>query len=89
MLGGFRQKLTDEVERGLMNIEAEAQGFFEDPEVLRKVKMKVEEAMVTRLYKEVVTFDDKITPEQLDEYWAEHETDYHVAESRSGHVVVC
>ncbi len=89
MLGGFRQKLTDEVERGLMNLEAENRGYFEKPEVVAKVDLKVEEAMVTRLYKEVVTFDDKISPEELEAFWADHKTDYHVEESRSGHLVVC
>ena len=89
MLGGFRQKLIDEVERGLLNLEAENRGYFEHPEVLTKVNLKVEEAMVTRLYKEVVTFDDKITPEELDEFWAEHKSDYLVEEGRSGHLVIC
>lgn len=89
MLGGFRQKLIDEVERGLMNIEAEQRGYFERPDVMAKVNLKVEEAMVTRLYKEVVTFDDKVTADQLTEFWAEHSTEYHVEESRNGHVVIC
>ncbi len=89
MLGGFRQKLTDEVERGLLNIEAEDRGYFEKPAVMAKVKLKVEEAMVTRLYKEIVTIDDNITPEQLEEFWADHSTEYHVAESRVGHIVIC
>ena len=89
MLGGFRQKLKDEVERGLMNIETENRGFFEVPAVVAKVDNKVEEAMVTRLYKEVVNFDDKITPEQLSEFWADHESEYHVEESRMGQMVIC
>lgn len=89
MLGGFRQKLTDEVERGLMNLETQNRGYFEHPDVLAKVKLKAEEAMVTRLYNDVVTFDDKITPEQLDAYWAEHESDYQIEESRSGDLVIC
>jgi len=88
-LGGFRQKLIDEVERGLLNLEAEDRGYFEKPSVVTKVNLKVEEAMVTRLYKEVVTFDDRITAEQLDEFWAEHKTEYHVNESRNGHLVIC
>lgn len=89
MLGGLRQKIIDEVERGLMNLETENRGYFENPLVLAKVEHKVEEIMVTRLYSEVVTFDDRITPEQLQEFWADHKSDYHVEESRSGHLVVC
>ncbi len=89
MLGGFRQKLISEVERGLFNLEVEDRGYFERSDVVAKVELKVEEAIVTRLYNDVVTFDDQIKPEQMEEFWAEHKSEYQVPEARNGRMVVC
>jgi peptidyl-prolyl cis-trans isomerase C len=89
MLGGFRQKLISEVERSIMALETERRGYYDRPEVQLKVKKKIEEMIVTDLYNEVITFDDKITPEQLDEFWAAHKDEYKVPESRSGQLVIC
>lgn len=89
MLGGMRQKITQELDKALLNREAEARGYFQDPDVVAKVKDKVEEVMVTKLYDDVVTFDDIVTPEQLNEFWTAHEADYAAPELRSGRLVVC
>lgn len=89
MLGGLREKVTAELDKALLNREAQARGFFEAPEVVKKVDAKVEEVMVTKLYDDVVTFDDKISPEALDEFWREHESEYFLPESASGRLVVC
>ena len=89
MLGGLRQKITSEVDKVLMNREAKKRGFFEDPEVVEKVQAKVEEMMVTKLFDEVVTFDEKISSADLQEFWQEHESDYFVPEVRSGRQVIC
>lgn len=89
MLGGMRQKITQEIDKALLNREAELRGYFEHPDVVAKVKDKAEEVMVTKLYDEVVTFDDKVTAEELDAFWADHEQDYAVPELRSGRMVIC
>ncbi len=89
MLGGLRRKIEDEIERGMMNIEAEKRGYFERADVVAIVDKKIEEIMVTRLYKEAVAYDEKITPEQLAEFWAEHQDEYISPETRAGHLVIC
>jgi len=89
MLGGLRQKVITEVERGLLNIHAKKHGYFEKPDVLARVDFKIEEIIVQRLYSEVVTFDDVVTPEQLAEFWVEHEAEYDIGETRNGRMVIC
>ena len=89
MLGGLRQKITNEVGKGFMEEEARERGLEEDPEVVAKVETKVEEIMVTRLYGEVVTFDEKVTIPQMDEYYAQHPEKFLEPEVREGRLVVC
>ncbi|MBU8870232.1 MAG: peptidyl-prolyl cis-trans isomerase [Gemmatimonadales bacterium] len=89
MLGGLREKISANLEKALMNKEAEKRGFFEDPQVVAAVQAKAEEVMVTKLYDEVVTFDDSVGPDLVQEFWKEHESDYFLPESRSGRLVVC
>lgn len=89
MLGGMRQKITQELDKALLTGEARERGYFEHPEVVAKVKDKVEEVMVTKLYEDVVTFDDKVSAEDLDTFWKEHEADFAIPELRSGRLVIC
>ncbi len=89
MLGGLRNKLEGEVGKTLFNYEAEDRGLFEDPEVVSKVSIKIEEMIVGKLYGEVVTIEERVTPEELDAFWAEHHDQYKVLENRDGRLVVC
>ncbi len=89
MLGGLRNKLTEELEKTLMNFETEDLGYFENEEVLLKVNSKVEELLVNKLYNEMVTYSKRIEPAELDAFWAEHQSDYFVPETRSGRLVIC
>jgi len=89
MLGSLRNKIQQELEKALMNIEAKSRHYEDDPRVTSLVDEKMEEILVTKLYQDLVTYDKRITPEQLDAYWAEHHEDYAVPETRSGHMVVC
>ncbi len=89
MLGGFRMKLISEVERSLLAMETKRRGYYEHPTVKLKVQKKMEEMIVTNLYNDVVTFDDKISPEQFNEFWEAHKSDYKAPETRSGHLVIC
>ncbi len=89
MLGGLRRKIEDEINKGLLNIEAEKNGYFERPDIIAQVDKKLEKMMVERLYKEALTFNETVSPEELDAFWAEHQGDYFSPESRSGHLVVC
>jgi hypothetical protein len=89
MLGGLRNKIESEVGKTLLNFEAEDRGLFEDPEVVSKVSLKIEEMMVSKLYSEVVTIEEKVTPEELDAFWADHHEQYRVLENRTGRLVIC
>lgn len=89
MLGGLREHILNELERGFVNEEARKRGFDKDPEVVKQVDAKVEEVMVTKLYGDVVTFDDRVTPEQLDTFYNENIEDYQVPENREGRLVIC
>ncbi len=88
MMGGLRASIISELERGIMDNEAKVRGFYEDPEVVTKVKIKVEEMMVTALYGDVVNFDEHVTPEQMSAYWADHHADFDRPDMRSGHLVI-
>lgn len=88
MKGGLRAHIVNELERALVDAEARRLGFFEDPEVVTKVDIKVEEMMVTALYGEIVTFDEQVTPEQLQAYWDEHHAEFARPERRTGRLVL-
>jgi hypothetical protein len=70
MLGGIRQKITDEIDRALLNFDAEDRGLHQDPEVLAKVDEKIEEMLVSKLFEEGVHSDKTISPAALDSAWA-------------------
>ncbi len=89
MLGGLRSKLTEELEKTLFNFETEDLGYFEDEQVLFKVNTKVEELLVNKLYTDMVSYSKRISPEELDVFWAEHKADYFVPETRDGRLVIC
>ncbi len=89
MLGSLRNKIKQELEKALLNIEAKQRGLPDDPRVTTLVNEKMEEILVTKIYKDLVSYDERVTPDQLDAFWAEHEQDYVIPEKRSGHLVVC
>ena len=88
MLGGLRASIVQELEKGMMDLEARRLGYYEDPEVIALADIKVEEMVVTTLYGEIVTIDDRVTPEQLEAFWAEHADQYATPENRTGHLVI-
>jgi len=89
MLGGLRQKITDEIDRALLNFEAEERGLLTDPEVLAKVDEKIEEMLVGKLFEDGVHFDATVSPAALDSAWALHRDEYNLPEMRSGKRIVC
>lgn len=88
MLGGLRNKIQGELEKTVLNFEAQDIGLFEDPAVTGKVNLKIEEMIVSKLYIEVVQFDERVTPEQLEAYWAENHERFNVKETRTGRLIV-
>ncbi|HPF70619.1 MAG TPA: peptidylprolyl isomerase [Candidatus Krumholzibacteria bacterium] len=87
-LGGLRGHIVSELDRALMDAEAKARGFYEDPEVVTLVDTKVNEMIVTAMYGDLVVVDDRVTPEELSAFWADHAAEYATPETRVGHVVI-
>ncbi|MBU2501625.1 peptidyl-prolyl cis-trans isomerase [bacterium] len=88
-LGGLRQKIKTELDKALVNLEAKARNLAEEPDVAFQINEKMDEIMITKLFNEVVKYDERVTPEDLDAFWAEHSGDYAVPRSRNGRMVVC
>lgn len=89
MLGGIRSKITDEIDRALLNFDAEERGLHTDPEVVAKVDEKIEEMLVGRLFDEGVTADKNVSPAALDSAWALTKDRYILPEMRSGKRIIC
>jgi peptidyl-prolyl cis-trans isomerase C len=89
MLGGLRQKILQGIDKQLIVQEARERGYFNDPRVTDEAGEKVEEMMVSMLHEKAIPYDTKITPEQLDEFWNEHQGEYVIPEGRSGEIVFC
>jgi hypothetical protein len=71
-LGGLRRFLRKMVVRDLMPLAARDRGFMDRPEIVDVFKERREEAMVTQLYKELISADVEVTDEMVAEYWAEN-----------------
>lgn len=89
MLGGLRNKIEGELGKIVLNFEAEDSGLFEDPEVVGKVDLKVEEMIVNKLYAEVIQIDERVTSKEMEEFWADHSHEYVSRENRTGRLVIC
>jgi len=89
MIGGLRQKINDEVDKVLLDFEARDLGYYEDEGALFRLNTKIEEMLVSKLYRETINYSERITPTELDDFWAEHREDYFVPETRTGRLVVC
>lgn len=89
-LGGVRNKIVaDMVDRPLLAAEARERGYLEDSRVLAKARERSEQAMVTRLHDEVVTYDQFVSKEELDAFWNEHKDEYEEPEKRAGKILYC
>ena len=89
MLGGLRNKMKNEFGATLIELESEDRGLLEDPEVVQKVDIQIEQMLVTKLYNEVVQIEKTVTVEEMDAFWAEHFQEYIVPENRDGYLVIC
>lgn len=88
LLGGVRKKiLADMIDRSLLTAEARERGYYEREEVVGEARNRSEQAMITKLHEEVVTFKEQITPEEMDEFWAAHKQEYVKNEIRRGKIV--
>ncbi|HOX25669.1 MAG TPA: peptidylprolyl isomerase [Candidatus Krumholzibacteria bacterium] len=89
LLGGLRTKLTNNAERAMMVDEARKRGYFEDKRVHAESFRKIEEMLVDRVQREVITYEEYVSPEELATFWQEHGQEYYKPERRSGQMVRC
>jgi hypothetical protein len=89
MLGGLRTKLRSAAERAIMVDEARTRGYFEDERVREESYRKIEEMLVDKVHREVVAYEEYVSPEELEAFWAEHGDEYAKPERRSAHMVRC
>lgn len=89
LLGGLRTKLRSAAERTMMVDEARKRGYFEDKRVARAAFRQVEEMLVDKVHNEVVSYEEYVAIEEIEAFWADHSTDYHKPERRTGQMVRC
>jgi hypothetical protein len=89
MLGGLRAKLRNAAERSIMIDEARTRGYFEDERTKAATFRRIEEMLVDRVHQEVVQYEEYVSPEELEAFWAEHGHEYEKPERRNGHMVRC
>lgn len=75
-LGNFRRQLQEDAIRELLPLEARARGYMNEPEVQDELKMRREQALVTRLHEELVADMVQISPAELEAFWEEHREDW-------------
>jgi len=89
MLGGLRAKLKAAAEKAILVDHARKLGYFEDERARKAAYRKIEEMLVDKVHKEVVSYEEQVSPEELEAFWAEHGHEYAKPERRDGHVVRC
>lgn len=89
MLGGLRAKLTTTAERVIMLDEARQRGYYEDERAIRAAHRQVEEMLVDKVHQEIISYDEYVSPEEIDAFWAEHQAEYEKVERRTGQMVLC
>ncbi len=89
MLGSLRTKLMSGAERSIMVDEARIRDYFEDERVREESYRRIEEMLVDKVHKDVVAYEEFVSPEEMEAFWADHSTEYAKPERRNGHMVRC
>lgn len=88
-LGRLRSKLATGAERKLLEAECFKNGYKEDPRVKKAAFGKIEEMLVDRINKEVVSYDEEVLPADVQAYYDEHRDAFKRPERRTGIVMRC
>lgn len=87
-LGSLRRFVEEQAVRDLMPVAARERGYLDRPEIRDEIKLRREQAMVTRLHRELIASEVKVSPEEVDVYWAEHSQDFSRPERRDVAAVI-
>ncbi len=88
MMGGMRQKIVNDLENSLVQVEARAQGLRDRADIVAKVDKSIEEMVVSKLYQETVKFDENVEFDELQVYYDANMERFQVPESRSGMLLI-
>lgn len=88
-IGMLRTRLHQIAEKAIATEEAERRGYREDPRVKQAAFALIEEVLVNMVQQEIVSYDENVSLEDLQEFWDKHEKDYILPERRSGNMVRC
>jgi parvulin-like peptidyl-prolyl isomerase len=87
-MGGMRQKIVNDLENSLVQVEARAQGLRDRADIVAKVDKSIEEMVVSKLYQETVKFDENVEFDELQVYYDANMERFQVPESRSGMLLI-
>lgn len=84
MVGGLRAKIVEQIDRALLNFDAQDRGLDKEPEVLASVDERIHELLVGKLFEDGVHYDETVSPAALDSAWALLKDEYNLPETRTG-----
>ena len=79
LIGGLRTKLSNAAEKTIMVDESRERGYFEDERVLAAAYRQVEEMLVDKVHSEILSYEQYVSPDELEAFWAEHADQYESA----------
>jgi parvulin-like peptidyl-prolyl isomerase len=79
----LRRSLQETAIRELMPVVAKDRGYMDRPEIRDEYKERREKGLVTRLHKEMVLDQIRITPEDLEVYWEHNKQKFFRPETRT------
>lgn len=86
-LGALRTKLRNTVERVMITDEAKRRGYLDDQRVKDASFIRIEEMLVDRVHREIVSFDQHVSLDEMQAFWEENAEFYYRPERRSGTMV--
>ncbi len=88
-LGSLRTKLTNSAERAIMIDDARQRGYWQDPRVEKDTFAKIEEMLVERVHRDLVTFEEYVSAEEIQSYYDENRESFRRPERRTGTLLRC
>jgi len=87
--GTLRAKISDAAERAILVDEARERGYFEDEFVKERSFQQVASLLIDRIKAEVISYEEYVSAEELQTFYADHGEEYHLPERRAAYLVRC
>ncbi|MFO7653626.1 MAG: peptidyl-prolyl cis-trans isomerase [Candidatus Krumholzibacteriia bacterium] len=85
--GKLRRWVLQGVDKSLLLDEARLRGYLDDPRTIHRTRWIVDDMMVKKLQRELVSVSERVSEEDVDAYWAAHQDELVTAEVRTGYAV--